>query len=882
MTAKIPVQTLILAHPNVDFDAFAAMLAAQLLYPGSRICLHGGANRNVREFFNLHADEIPSVEASAVDPDAVRRLVLVENTDSRRLGPLAGIAERGDVEVIGFDHHGDGAGERVVSTDDGSLATSMLRLLLDRGIEITPMHATALALGIHEDTGSLTYTSTTPRDVDGLAACLRLGAGQEQLGRYLRGPLQPAQRELLQELIGDRSEREVSGLRVVTAAARANQWVEDASSLANRVGDLADWDALFLAVAMEGRVLLVARSRTPALAADAALEQFGGGGHAQAASAMVGGDDPHDLLSKVVSAAGQVAEPPLLAGDVMSTPVHSVAGSSDIATALIECQRKSLSGIQVRDDGAITGVVSREDLDRAVRHGLGHAPVKGVMSAGVPVVGRTATLGELRQLLAGGSAGRLIVVDGGPFRIEPSVPVDEALGVVTRGDLLRALHEPGLLEQPAPAEEVSAAVRARLGEIERLQHVLPAIQAVAGPFKGVYLVGGAVRDVLLGEQSLDLDLMVEGDAIEFARLLARQLGVTCHPHERFETAVVKGSDRTGAEVRLDVASARTEFYGAPGALPEVERSTLRHDLARRDFTINAMATSLKPDTAGDTYDFFGGYRDLRNRKVRVLNNLSFIEDPTRLLRAVRYEARFSFHMDGHTLSLARGCIEMRLVGDLASARLRDELVDLLNESHVERALERMSELGLDRALHPHLTADAEAREAIQRARGVMAREPFAGAVRSELVLLACMCAEMAPHEAYDWLGRIRMTRRDQDVVAECISLAPRLAERLAADPPPAPSELYELLAGRAVEVLVVTIARSSDPGRVQAQLAAYLARVESAGLEITGDDLKGAGVPESPALGRALRQTLGLKLDGFVSGRDEELDTALRLVRGHS
>ncbi len=190
--------------------------------------------------------------------------------------------------MIAFDHHGDGAGERVVSTDDGSLATSMLRLLLDRGIEITPMHATALALGIHEDTGSLTYTSTTPRDVDGLAACLRLGAGQEQLGRYLRGPLQPAQRELLHELIGDRSEREVSGLRVVTAAARAGQWVEDASSLANRVGDLADWDALFLAVAMEGRVLVVARSRTPALAADAALEQFGGGGHAQAASAMVG------------------------------------------------------------------------------------------------------------------------------------------------------------------------------------------------------------------------------------------------------------------------------------------------------------------------------------------------------------------------------------------------------------------------------------------------------------------------------------------------------------------------------------------------------------------------------------------------------------------
>src|SRR3954465_9573303 len=130
MTAKIPVQTLILAHPNVDFDAFAAMLAAQLLYPGSRICLHGGANRNVREFFNLHADEIPSVESSAVDPGSVRRLVLVENTDPTRLGGLGAIAERAEVEVIAFDHHGGGSGDHVVSADDGSLATSMLRLLL--------------------------------------------------------------------------------------------------------------------------------------------------------------------------------------------------------------------------------------------------------------------------------------------------------------------------------------------------------------------------------------------------------------------------------------------------------------------------------------------------------------------------------------------------------------------------------------------------------------------------------------------------------------------------------------------------------------------------------------------------------------------------------
>src|SRR3954471_112701 len=293
MTATVPVHTLILSHANVDFDAFAGMLAAQLLYPGARVCLHGGVNRNVREFYNLHADQIPSVEPSAVDRDSVRTLVLVEVTSADRLGEFAPLGRRDDVEVVAFDHHGEGgadAGTTLVG-HDGSVVTGMLKLLLERGLEISPMHATAFALGIHEDTGSLTYTSTTYRDIEALAACVRLGANQELLGRYLRGPLQPEQRNLLRALSANRVEREIAGLRVVAAWAAGGGYVEDVSTLASRVGEVSDWDVLLLSVEMEGRVLVVGRSRTGALAVDDALAELGGGGHAQAASAFVRGGD---------------------------------------------------------------------------------------------------------------------------------------------------------------------------------------------------------------------------------------------------------------------------------------------------------------------------------------------------------------------------------------------------------------------------------------------------------------------------------------------------------------------------------------------------------------------------------------------------------------
>jgi len=879
MSATVATETLIVSHPNADFDAFAGMLAAQLLYPGGRICLYGGVNRNVREFYNLHADEIPAVEPSALERESVRRLVLVEVTDPERLGELAELADRDAVEVVAFDHHEGhepAVGDAALIAPDGSVVTGMLRLLLERGLPISPMHAMAFALGIHEDTGSLTYSSTTHRDIEALAACVRLGANQEQLVHYLRSPLQRDQRDLLDRLVAARTERNIAGLRIVAAATHAGRYVDDASSLVSRVGDSADWDALFLAVEMEGRVLVVARSRTPALSVDEAVAPFGGGGHAQAASALARDDDPAQVLEQVLEEAARVAAEPVRARQVMSRPVHSVASEEPISATLVECQRLGLSGIQVSEDGQLTGVVAREDLDRAVRHGLSHAPVKGVMSSGVDVIGAEATLGELRELLATGRAGRLVVVGEGPHRSEDRVPVASAQGVVTRGDLLRALHEPAALERPLPDPEATAAVRERLHTIDRLRDVLPAIAAAAAPEDGVYLVGGAVRDVLLGEQSLDLDVMVEGDAIDLARRLARELGARCHPHDKFGTAVVKGADPSGGELRIDVATARTEFYGSPGALPEVERSTLRHDLGRRDFTINAMATSLKAEDLGATYDFFGGYQDLRRGTVRVLHNLSFVEDPTRLLRAVRYEARLGFRMDAHTLSLAKGCIDMRLVGDLSSARLRDELLVILDEPQVAAALARIAEIGLDRALHPQLDAGPRAVQLVESASRVMAMPPFSEA-RAPLVRLAALCAAMPPHELYGWLERLKLRRRDQDVVAAAVTLAPAIAGRLEGPNPPPPSELHELLAGQALEVLVFAAA-SSESAEVEERLRAYFVRVRDVGLEISGDDLRAAGVPESPAIGDALKQTLALKLDGFVSGREEELDTALRLL----
>ena len=677
------------------------MLACRRLYPGAVVALAGSLNRNVRDFYRLHADELDVVEASRIDPDEVTRLIVVDATDPTRLAELEPVARRADVEIVRFDHHPEsGSSAGVVRSEDGALTTTLVAVLAEREIDVTPLEATVLALGIHEDTGSLTHATTTERDVEASAWCLRHGARQEAIGEYLHAPLGEDERAVLDALLAAGETHVIEGLDVLVAAVSWPTYVDGVSNLAHKLVDLTDCRALVCLAEMDRRVVCVARSRTPSFDASQVASALGGGGHPQAASATFHGSlaDAHRL---VLGALPNAVEPSTTAGEIMSTPPRFVSLDDTVAHAMALCQRHRQSGIQVGDPSRLAGVVTREDLDKAVGHGLSHAPVKAVMSSKSATCTESTPLTELQRLLTSSPVGRVPVVRDGLV-----------VGVVTRGDVLRALGETPerVAEQPPPTE-----LRERLLALEGLEEVFDAIQAVSGPFDGVYLVGGTVRDILLGEPGFDLDIAVEGDGIALGRTLAEALHGRAVPHEKFGTAVVKSPAG-----RVDVATTRTEFYDEPAALPSVEQASIRQDLYRRDFTINAMAVSLKGEDFGRLVDFFGGRADLERGVVRVLHGLSFIDDPTRIFRAIRYENRYGFRMDGHTLSLARACIDMGLVGELSSARLRDELEPAPSEEQIVDSILRLEEIGLAGSIHPHLAADAETAALIERVDGILA------------------------------------------------------------------------------------------------------------------------------------------------------------------
>jgi tRNA nucleotidyltransferase (CCA-adding enzyme) len=400
-------------------------------------------------------------------------------------------------------------------------------------------------------------------------------------------------------------------------------------------------------------------------------------------------------------------------------------------------------------------------------------------------------------------------------------------------------------------------LRERVRRLPGMDRLLPALDGLPP----TYLVGGAVRDLLRGADAVDLDIAVEGDARSVARALADRLGGAAREHERFGTATVLAGD-----LGFDLATTRRESYDHPGALPRVERASLDEDLRRRDFAINAMAIGLAGDDLGHLYDPCGGLADLGEGVVRVLHDGSFLDDPTRLLRAVRYEVRLGFRMDRSTEDMALSAAAGGALRTVSGARIRDELMDLLGEAEAPAGVERMHELGLDRALHPALDADPEL--AASASLGAVA----IGADRG-LAALAALCSE-APNRLDGWLADLHLTSEERDAVARAARQAPRIARELR-QREHRPSELRALLGREPLLSLALALAMHapSEP------ILRWVTELSSVRLEITGDDLLAAGVPEGPALGRALDETLDRKLDGLVSGREEELEAALAVAR---
>jgi len=392
----------------------------------------------------------------------------------------------------------------------------------------------------------------------------------------------------------------------------------------------------------------------------------------------------------------------------------------------------------------------------------------------------------------------------------------------------------------------------------------------------VFAVGGLVRDLLLGVPNLDLDVVVEGDGIAFARQLARFWGGTVTVHPPFGTAVII---LPGGQ-HVDVATARTEVYERPAALPQTRPASLREDLFRRDFTINALAVQLNPSQFGQLVDFFGGWEDLASGTVRVLHPLSFRDDPTRILRAVRFEQRYGFHLSPDTEQRLREALSNDWLNLLTGERLRDELSLLLQEANPLPALRRLTEMQVWPRIHPALTGSETALAQVERMRETVAwfREHRPDEAIVEWAgYLACL-VQPKPAAGSSLSDRLRLNQKEAHIVR---AVTERGADLLAALELETrrPAEVYELLEREPIE-LALWLRASASAGQVRKKVERFLLHDRYLRTEISGKDLIALGYRPGPAFGEALRAALRARLNGEAKTRAEELAVARQVLEG--
>lgn len=873
---------IIIPHTNTDLDALGAAVGAQVLYPHALIVLPGSPNPLAAEFISLHRYNVRVRTLRDIDTRLVTRLIVVDHADPERLGPLQDLVGRTEVHL--YDHHPPEPDDLQATLEVrdlvGSTCTLLAELIEEAGASVTPVQATAMLLGIYADTGSLTLMGTTDRDARAAGFLLSQGANLRAVDRFIQVALSPAQQALLHQMQNRGRRLTVRGARMMLLEGETPGYVGGLAMVVHRLQEIIPTPALFGAVKMGDRVHLIARSEVPWVDAARVMQAFGGGGHPSAASAVVKGATLDGVIERLEAVLHQTVDLPVLARDVMSSPVKAIQAGKPAREAERVMLRYGHSGLPVVDEqGRLEGMVSLRDVEKARRHGLDHAPVKGIMIRRLVTVTPDTPLDEVQDRMVERDIGRVPVVEG-----------ENLVGIISRSDLLgllyggpaprwhRTLYAGSGAPQMTSAADLSErqAARAFAAAPPRMLPLLTAAGRV-GERMGlqVYAVGGMVRDLLLSRPVLDIDLVVEGDGILFARELAAELGGRVAEVPRFQSAHIY-LEQTSSEMvpRLDITTARREFYEHAAALPLVEHADLREDLYRRDFSINAMAIRLGPEGPVGLVDFFGGLQDLEQGQIRILHSLSFVEDPTRIIRAIRFAHRYGFTLEPETAQCAQRAVTEGFLDRVSPDRLRHELVLLLEEPRSGSALQLADELGTFARLLPGLDLPADRAAAVDRVDSLAGEYPDLYALAVPWLLkLMVLLSPLPPAEASRLISRMKLKREEEERLQTALSGRLRTLTLLA-DPEATPGMIAEALRGWSPDGLLLLCLQGAGE-----RVVAYWRQWRHVRLAITGKDLLRRGVEPGPAIRRALARVLCDRLDGTATDREAQLALALQYAR---
>ncbi|HBO84905.1 MAG: hypothetical protein A2073_06350 [Deltaproteobacteria bacterium GWC2_42_11] len=858
----------ITSHINADFDTLASMLAAKKLYPDAKMVFPGSLEKSLKSFFTTQISRLFKFEnIKDIDLAKIKKLIVVDTRHKKMIGKFAGVVNKGGTEIHIYDHHpkspDDIQGSVEVTIPYGSTTTILVLLLKEKNIDITPDEAAVMMLGIYEDTGSLTFVSTTEKDYEAAAFLLSKGANLSIVSDLMRKELTKEEVSLLNDLLESSTTYIISGVQVVIAETSSDTYIGDIAILVHKLKDIENLNCLFALVRLEDRIHLIARSRIKEVNVGEVARELGGGGHPTAASATLKDMTMVEAKEKLIAILRRKIPPKYIARDIMSAPPITINFDSTLNNAKDMLVRYGINAIPVMKANIIAGIITRQVIEKAVHHGFENLHVSEYMTTDFKIVSPDASVDDVKD-----------AVIGYRQRLVPVVEDNKLVGVISRTDVLRIIHEE-IVEVPhEPLDETGKKHRfvAKLMHDKLPENIIRILKDAGKTADDMgfnaYAVGGFVRDLIMRYENLDIDIVIEGDGIRFASEFAKRNNCRVKTHERFNTAVIMFPDN----FRIDVATARLEYYERPGSLPTVEISSIKLDLYRRDFTTNTLAIALNPKTFGELKDFFGGQRDIKEKTIRVLHNLSFIEDPTRVFRAIRFEQRFGFKIGKHTLNLIKNAVKLDIFNRVSGKRVLEEIKAIFEEENYISAIKRMKELDILKFIHPEIVMDKEGEILLERGGNALSWYKLLyleERIERWLVIFLLLTDRLKDEDfvllcqRFEIEGRHRLkvlqARSDSKTALNSIQIKRDLRN----------SEVYTILKPLSMENILYMMAKAKIE-EVRKTISNFITHLKDIKTVLTGGDLKNMGIAEGPIYKKILGTLLEKRLNGEIKTRGEE------------
>ena len=874
----IKARTIITSHVNADFDAIASMLAAQKLYPDSIIIFPGSQEKNLRDFFISSTSYLFNMaDPGSLDFSSVSRLVLVDTRQKSRLPQVYELLEKNNLKIDIYDHHpsmkGDVTGSFEVIRQTGATTTILSTLLQKKKITPSPEEATIMALGIYEDTGSFTYSSTTKEDLEQAAFLLSCGANLNTIVSFVVKEIKSEQVTWLNELLNEMTPHKINGVDIHISVISSPTYIMDLATIVQKIVRMENLDIFFAVVLMDNKINIIARNRVPEVDVGKILSGFGGGGHSYAASAKVDNQTLAQVEMRLIERLQKEVKSIQIANLLMASPAITIEPHITCKIAGNMMTRYNINSLLVVDKNknSYEGYITRQIIEKTVHHNLSHLPVKEYMNSEARYISSHADVSQIENIIIEEKHRILPVIDNGWIK-----------GVITRTDLLNYLvqHNKTIkrndtelgVKKNAKKRQIENILYQRLDN--RIKKLLQRIGQIGNELGfNLFVVGGFVRDLLLNRQIEDIDIVVEGDGIEFAKVYAKKEGCRINTHKKFGTAVIIFPDN----FKIDVASARLEYYTMPAALPIVEKSSIKLDLTRRDFTINTLAINLNPENFGTMIDYFGATRDLKDKTIRIIHNLSFVEDPIRIFRAIKFSNRFGFRIGKVTANLIKNAIRIDCFKDLSGLRVLSELKQIFEEDNPIPAIRTMEEYGLEKVLHKNLTIIPNTYQLFESVNKILSWHDLLyvdeqyprWSVYFMALLNRCsfkVCEQIC--------NRLKVPVKERSILFDMRYRAEKQLYVLENSSSPFSNQnLYWALINFKTEYILYMMALAKNED-IKKAISNFYTHQRNIKPYIKGRDLLMIGIPPSPIFTTILNQVLNAKLDGLLKTKKEEINFA--------